>query len=66
MKKYYITIEEVVAEDFVIEADDIHMALEMAEKQYHAGKLVLCPGNLIHREISADDKKGNRVDWYEF
>ncbi len=64
--KYTITIKEVVSENFEIEADNIHKALEIAENLYKSGELVLCPGNLIDKKISAKDEKGQYIDWYEF
>lgn len=65
-KRYTVNIEEVVSQDFKIEADTIYEALEIAEQKYKNGELVLSPGELISKQISATDGKDNCVDWYEF
>ena len=65
-RKYNVVIEEVVSENFTIEADNIHEALKIEEQGYKNGKFVLCPGHLIAKQISANDEKGNYVEWYEF
>lgn len=65
-KQYTVSIEEVVSQDFKIEADTIYEALEIAEQKYKNGEFVLSPGELISKQISAADGKDNCVDWYEF
>lgn len=65
--KYKITIEEMVSQEFEIEAEDIGAALEMAEENYNKGKWVLKPGNLVCKQICAESHDGeDAVDWYEF
>lgn len=63
---YTVTIEEVVSQDFEVKADSIQEALRIAERKYKKGDFVLSPGNLVYKQISARNKKGEAVDWYEF
>lgn len=65
-RKFIITIEEMISQDFDIYANDILEALEIAEKGYNEGELVLAPGNLVCKQISATDGKNHNVEWYEF
>ncbi len=65
-RKYIVTIEEMISQDFEIEADSIDVALETAEQQYKKGIITLSDGNLVCKQISATDNKGDSVDWYEF
>ncbi len=65
--KYKIIIEEMVSQEFQIEAKDIETALETAEENYRKGEWVLDPGNLICKQICAESHNGkDAVDWYEF
>ncbi len=64
--KYIVTIEEMISQDFVVEADTIKEALEIVEQGYKNGIFILSPGRLVCKQISADDGQGDCVDWYEF
>lgn len=64
--KYKVTIEETVSQNFEIKADDIYEALEIAKQDYENGDIVLCPGELICKQISAYDGKDCHVDFYQF
>ena len=66
MKRYIVTIEEMITQDFEVQADNMAEALKIAEKQYKDGEFVLAPGNLVCKQISATDNEGDIVDWYEF
>lgn len=57
MKKFNVTIEERVSQDFVIQADSQEEAEELARKLYKNGDLVLEPGNLLEVSFSATDLK---------
>ncbi len=63
---YKVTIEEMISQDFEVEANTIEEALEIAEQGYKNGIFVLSPGKLVCKQISANDGKGDCVDWYEF
>lgn len=64
MEVFTDTIEELVSEDFTIQANSKEEALEKAIQLYKQGDLVLCPGNLeakrIHIATDCCD------DWIEF
>ena len=55
MKKYIITIEETIVQDFEIEAESPEEAFEMAEKKYDAGEFVLEPGEVQMVQIAVRD-----------
>ena len=52
MKKYIVTIEETVVQDFEIEAESAEEAFALAEEQYDAGELVLGPGEVQMMQIA--------------
>ena len=65
MKKYVVTIEEVVSEEFVLEADSLD-AIEKTIANYNEGSFVLEPGNLIETNILIKNEENNESsDWFE-
>lgn len=65
--KFYVTIEETVCDRFLIEADDIESAIRIAEEKYKRGDLVLEPGVLTSRSMSAESEDGKEyTPWVEF
>lgn len=66
MKKYKITIEEMISQTFDVEADSLEKALEIAEHNYKTGKFVLAPGDLVCKQICGEDADGHCTEWYEF
>lgn len=67
MKKYIIAIEEMISEQFEIEADTLEEAMEIAEEQYNKGILVLEPGNLVSKQMcGTDPDTGDCTEWTEF
>ena len=67
MKKFTITIEEMVSEDFVIEAETMEEAMEIAEECYHSGEIMLQPGNLVCKQMMGmDNETGECTEWTEF
>ncbi len=67
MKKYIIAIEEMISEQFEIEADTLEEAMEIAEEQYNKGILVLEPGNLVAKQMcGTDPDTGDCTEWTEF
>ncbi len=66
MKKYYVTIEEMISETFEIEAEEMGEAMEMAKQGYKNGKYVLMPGNLVAKQMSAESEDSECCEWTEF
>jgi hypothetical protein len=66
MKKFKITIEETVSQEFEIEATSLEEAMELAEEQYNNGELVLEPGNLVCKQMQGEDENGYCTEWCEF
>ncbi len=65
--KFIVTIEEMVSQDFEVEADDVGEALALAEEHYRNGKFVLEPGNLVAKQMCVCDKNGgNCTEWVLF
>lgn len=50
--RYTVLIEEVVSQEFAMEASSPEEALRLAKDQYSKGKIVLEPGNLEQVSIS--------------
>ena len=46
MSKFKVLIEEVVSQEFAVEASSSEEALRLAEDSYRKGEIVLEPGNL--------------------
>lgn len=63
--KYAITIEEINAKDFEIEAESAEEALEMAEQKYRSGKFVLDPGECQFKQIAIIDPNKEATEWLE-
>lgn len=66
MKKYVITIEELVSKEFVVEAKDAEEAMEIAEKKYKSGKFVLDPGKLVAKQMAITEPDDGATEWCDF
>lgn len=66
MKKFKITIEETVSQEFEIEATSLEEAMELAEEQYNNGELVLEPGDVVCKQMQGEDEDGYCTEWCEF
>lgn len=64
--KYTITIEEAVAKDFEVEANDAEEAYETAERKYKSGKFVLDPGECQFKQIAITSPSNESTEWTEF
>ncbi len=65
--KYSIAIEEMISQEFEVDANDMETALELAEQRYNNGEYVLSPGTLVCKQISGNCKEtGEATGWYEF
>lgn len=65
-RKFTVTIEEIVSQDFEVIADDIDEAMEIAEEKYNNGEFVLESGELTYKQMMADDGNGDCTEWTEF
>lgn len=66
MKKYKVTVEEVISEDFEIIAENCEQARDIAIEKYKNGELVLAPGNLLHKQLSVNNESKRTTEWVEF
>lgn len=67
VKKFKITIEEMVIQDFEIYAESMEEAMEIAEEKYNEGTIVLEPGNLVAKQMcGTDPDTGDCTEWTEF
>jgi hypothetical protein len=67
MAKFEIAIEEHIVEAFEIEAKDMDEAIEIAKKKYKDGEIVLCPGEVQAKLMSAYDLETEEgTEWFEF
>lgn len=65
--KFIVTIEEMVSQDFIVDAKTIDEAMQIAENNYHTGEFVLENGNLVAKQMSACDESGTVcTEWVEF
>ncbi len=66
-KKFIITIEEMVTEDFEVLAETEEEAVEIATEKYNSGEFVLEPGNLVSKQMEIHNvTDGEYTDWFEF
>jgi hypothetical protein len=64
--KFKIVIEETVAQEFEVEAENQKEALQQAEQNYSSGKLVLEPGEVQSKKMAVVDEKIDELEWVEF
>ena len=67
MKKFVVSIEELVCKDFSIEANSMEEAVAIAKSKYANGDFMLDPGDLQKKSIRAyDPETTNNTEWKEF
>lgn len=66
MKKFIIAIEEMVSQEFEVEAENAGEAMEIAEEKYKNGEFVLSPGNLVARQMAVTAPDNEVSEWTEF
>lgn len=66
MRKYIISIEEIVTQEFEVEADSAEEAMRIAEKKYKKCEFVLEPGALISKQMAIMDPDNEFTEWREF
>lgn len=61
------TIEELISQDFKINANSIEEAVSIAKEKYDEGKFVLAPGTLIAKQIQVENEDSTETtEWTEF
>ena len=66
-KKFIITIEEMVTEDFEVFAKSEEEAEEIATEKYSNGEFVLEPGNLVAKQMQIHNvTEDEYTEWFEF
>ena len=67
MKTFKITIEETISDTFIVEAEDIEEAMEIAEEKYAEGEFVVMPQAPNVKQMMAEcDEDGEATEWVEF
>ena len=66
MKKFTVTIEETVTQDFKVEAETAEEALRIAEEKYSDGEFVLEPGEVIAKKVAITSPTNRATEWREF
>lgn len=64
--KYTITIEETVAKNFEVEANNAKEACKTAEQKYNSGEFVLDPGECQFKQIAITTPSNEATEWREF
>lgn len=66
MKKFVITIEETVCQNFEVEAENAEQAMEFAENKYQNGEFVLEPGEVCFKQMAIMKPDDEATEWIEF
>ena len=67
MKTFKIHIEEMIVQAFDIEAETMEEAMEIAERDYEQGFLVVEDPTLVAKQMMAEDEETNEsTEWVEF
>lgn len=67
MSKIKVTIEEHISQTFYIEASDTEEAMEIAEKKYKRGELIVLPSFPTAKLMMAEDAETDETtEWVEF
>ena len=68
MKKFRITIEEHISQEFIVEAKDIDEAMEIAQQKYDNGEFVVdnCNAPTAKLMMAENEESGEATEWEEF
>ena len=68
MSKFRVSIEETQVQEFIIEAETVEQAEDIAIEKYVSGEIELDQANVYHTEISTMDESGEELlsDWHTF
>jgi len=64
--RYVVSIEELVSQDFEIDAPSVEEAKRIAKEKYNNCEIVLEPGELQTKRLSVINENGVSGDWEEF
>lgn len=66
-RKFIVTIEETISQNFEVCAEDENEAEKIAREKYDCAEFVLEPGNLILKKMFVQDEScENKNGWIEF
>ena len=67
MKTFKITVEEHISQSFDVEANNIDEAMEIAQKDYNNGFLIVESAEVNAKLIMAENEETNEAtEWVEF
>lgn len=66
VKKFIITIEELLSQEFEVEAKNAEDAMNAAEEKYRTGEFVLELGEVSFRQMAITEPDGEVTEWVEF
>lgn len=68
MKKYIVTIEETMNQDFEIEANSKDEARRIVEDKYRSSEIVVDNGTLTYKQmyVSENNESFQEEEWIEF
>ncbi len=67
MRKFVVTIEEMVSQDFEILAENFEQAEKIATEKYKNGEFALVPGNLVAKQMEIHNVTDDVwTGWNEF
>lgn len=65
-KKFVITIEETIAQDFEVIAESPEEAMNIAEDKYRKREFVLVPGEVHFKQMAITQPDNETTEWREF
>jgi len=66
LKRFIVTVEETISEDFEVYAENENEAFEITKNNYRNGTFVLQPGNVTFRQMTLMDEKEENATWRPF
>lgn len=66
VKKFVVTIEETIAQDFEVIAESAEQAMKIVEDKYRKCEFVLEPGELHYKQMAITEPNSEATEWHEF
>ena len=64
---YSVTIEELISQEFKINANSMEEAMDIAEDKYNNGEFVIAPGILVAKQMQVEnDDYTEATEWTKF